>query len=189
MGHELFELVKKDPNTWSVPNLLSLLRLIFLPVICYAISMQTHTGNVIAIVFLFLSGSTDFWDGYLARKLNQCSHLGRILDPVLDKITVAVIILYLAAYRQLPYWFVVLVIGRDLLILLAAARLINRFKTVVESNFLGKCTMVSFLLVIVLYTIHWRPFNVIALWVAALLIPATLISYLTRSKDMLKADH
>ncbi len=189
MSSEFFKLIKNDPHTWSVPNLISISRLLFLPVICYAIALQSRTGNIIAVLFLGISGSTDFFDGYLARKLNQCSHLGRMLDPVLDKITVGIVIIFLAAYRQLPYWYVVLVIGRDLLILIAALTLISRIKIVAESNFLGKWTLGSFLFVILFYTLNWHPFNVIALWISALLVPTTLISYLRRSQKMMRSDH
>jgi CDP-diacylglycerol--glycerol-3-phosphate 3-phosphatidyltransferase len=189
MESELIELIKKDPHTLSVPNLLSLSRLVFLPVVCYAITLQTHMGNAVALFFIVLSGFTDFLDGYLARRLDQRSYLGRILDPLLDKITVGVIVLYLAAYRQLPYWYVMLVIGRDLAILIAAFRLVNRSNIIVESNYLGKCTLVSFLVVITLYIINWSPWNVIALWVSTLLIPATLMSYLLRSRHLIGTDN
>jgi CDP-diacylglycerol--glycerol-3-phosphate 3-phosphatidyltransferase len=189
MESELIELIRKDPNTWSVPNFISLSRLVFLPVICYAITLQTWMGNAVALLFIMLSGFTDFLDGYLARRLDQRSHLGRILDPLLDKITVGVIILYLAAFRQLPYWYVMLVIGRDLAILVAAIKLVNRIHLIAESNYLGKCTLVSFLIVIVLYIINWSPLNVIALWISTLMIPATLISYLLRSRNLIKTDN
>jgi len=185
---ELYHLLKKDLHTMTVPNLLSISRLIFLPLVCYAITLQTRVGNAAALFFMVLSGITDFLDGYLARRLNQRSHLGRILDPLLDKISVGVVMLYLAAYRQLPYWYVALVIGRDLLILSVAISLVNRTKMIMESNFLGKCTLVSFLVVIMFFLINWSPFKWIALWISTLLVPATLISYLLRSRQMMQTD-
>ncbi len=181
---ELLELVKKDPHTMSIPNLLSLSRLLLLPFICYAITLNSSAGNITALILMILSGLTDFFDGYLARHLDQRSHLGRILDPLLDKISVAVLMLFLAAYRPLPYWYAGLVIGRDLLILVAAVSLVNRVKIVVESNFLGKCTLVSFLVVIVLYILNWHPMNLVSLWISTLLVPLTLISYFKRFRNM-----
>lgn len=181
---EILELVKKDPHTMSIPNILSLSRLLLLPFICYAITRASQAGNIAALILISLSGLTDFLDGYLARQLDQRSHLGRILDPLLDKISVAVLMLFLAAYRSLPYWYVGLVIGRDLLILFAAISLVNRIKIVVESNFLGKCTLVSFLLVIVLYILNWYPLTLISLWSSTILIPLTLLSYFKRFQRM-----
>lgn len=189
MRSEIFHLIKKDPHTWSLANLLSLSRLLFLPLICWAITLQTRMGNVLALVFLALSGATDFFDGYLARKLDQRSFLGRILDPLLDKITVGVTLLFLAAYRQLPYWYVFLVIARDVLILTAAASLVKHIKAVAESNYLGKWTLGSFLIVIMTYTINWSPYQRIALWISSLLVPATLFSYLKKFWELLRTDH
>ncbi|NLP12474.1 CDP-alcohol phosphatidyltransferase family protein [bacterium] len=188
MHSEIFQLIKKDPHTWSLANLLSLSRLLFLPLICWAITLQTHSGNVLALLFLALSGATDFLDGYLARRLDQRSFLGRILDPLLDKITVGVTLLFLAAYRQLPYWYVFLVIARDVLILTAAASLVKHIKAVAESNYLGKWTLGSFLIVIMTYILNWSPYQLIALWVSSLLVPATLFSYLKKFWQLLQTD-
>jgi CDP-diacylglycerol--glycerol-3-phosphate 3-phosphatidyltransferase len=188
MKTEVIELIKKDPHTMSLPNLLSISRLLFLPLICYAIRLQTPKGNILALAFLAMSGATDFFDGYLARRLDQRSQLGRILDPLLDKITIAVIMLYLAAFRDLPYWYVSVVIGRDLLILIAAFLVVNRTSKIAESNSLGKWTLGSFLFVIVTYIIHWRPLSLVALWISILLVPATLISYLFQSRTLISTD-
>ena len=189
MKSGIYELLKNDPHTMSVPNLLSVSRLLFLPLICHFITLQTKTGSILALLFLALSGATDFLDGYLARKLDQRSDLGRILDPLLDKFTVGIIMLYLAAYRHLPYWYVMLVIGRDLLILIFAVRLVHRTKTMAESNHLGKWTLGSFLFVITTYIINWNPLKSFALWVSLVLIPATLISYLISSRKLIRIDH
>jgi cardiolipin synthase (CMP-forming) len=181
---QILDLVKKDPHTMSIPNILSLSRLLLLPFICYAITVQSTAGNIAALILICISGLTDFLDGYLARQLDQRSHLGRILDPLLDKISIAVLVLFLAAYRQLPYWYVGLVIGRDLLILLAAISLVNRIKIVVESNWLGKCTLVSFLVVVVFYLFNWYPLTIVSMWVSTILIPLTLVSYFKRFQRM-----
>jgi CDP-diacylglycerol--glycerol-3-phosphate 3-phosphatidyltransferase len=181
---EILELVKKDPHTMSIPNIISLSRLLLLPFICYAISLQSTAGTITALILLCISGMSDFFDGYLARQLDQRSHLGRILDPLLDKISVGVLVLFLAAYRSLPYWYAFLVIGRDVLILIAAVSMVNRIKIVVESNWLGKWTLGSFLMVIVVYTLNWYPMTVVSMWISTILIPLTLISYFKRFKRM-----
>ena len=69
---------------WTIPNLLSLLRIIVIPFFAYFFIK----GNALwAIIVLFLSGVSDFLDGKIARKFNQVSDLGKVLDPVADKLT------------------------------------------------------------------------------------------------------
>ena len=69
---------------WTIPNLLSFLRIVIVPVFAYFF-MQGQYG--LAVLMLVLSGLSDFFDGKIARKFNQISALGKILDPVADKLT------------------------------------------------------------------------------------------------------
>ncbi|MBQ8029068.1 MAG: CDP-alcohol phosphatidyltransferase family protein [Clostridia bacterium] len=68
----------------TIPNLLSVIRIILIPVFAY---MFLEGNQVVALVILFVSGLTDLFDGKIARKFNQVSELGKILDPVADKLT------------------------------------------------------------------------------------------------------
>lgn len=81
MKEYLKELTK---GCWTVPNLLSVLRIIMIPFFAYYF-MQKEL--LIAVIILVLSGLTDFFDGKIARKFNQISTLGKILDPLADKLT------------------------------------------------------------------------------------------------------
>jgi len=173
----IVELIKKDQNLFGLPNLLSLTRLLFLPFIGYAITLQSMRGNILAFVIYAISAWTDFFDGYVARRRNQFSELGRILDPVIDKIYVAVLMLYLAAYRGLPYWYLAIVIGRDLLILVGSLLVISRKHTVYESNFIGKVTLVLYLFVILTFLLYLSPFNQIFMWASVALIPVSFYKY------------
>ena len=69
---------------WTIPNLLSFLRIVIVPVFAYFF-MQGQYGW--AVFMLVLSGLSDFFDGKIARRFNQISALGKILDPVADKLT------------------------------------------------------------------------------------------------------
>ena len=103
--------------------------------------------------------------------------LGKILDPIVDKINVAVIMLFLAAYKQLPYWYVFFVIGRDVLIMLASIRILSKKQIISTSNIFGKITLTSYLLVILCELLQIKPANKIILWVSAVLIPVSLFKY------------
>lgn len=98
----------------TVPNLLSLLRLIALPVFAYLLLGPHADGWALAI--LMLSGFTDWADGKLARLLNQMSRLGSLLDPLVDRLYVVTTLLTFAVRGIIPWWVTAVLIGRDLVL-------------------------------------------------------------------------
>ncbi len=99
---------------WNPPNLLSLLRLLLTPVVVWLM----HQGRYPAAFGVFwVAGWTDALDGYLARRFNWGTKLGTYLDPVADKVLLAVVFVALGSVGALPDFLVALVIGRDVLIL------------------------------------------------------------------------
>jgi len=101
-----------------LPNLLTLARLLLTPFIAMAILRRQYAG---ALVVLFVAGLTDWIDGYLARRLGAISRFGAYLDPIADKVLLSTIYLCLGLSGGLPWWLVILVFGRDVLILVLAA--------------------------------------------------------------------
>jgi len=176
----ILHLIKNDRNNIGLPNLLTASRLLFLPFIVHFLSWGTAKGDGLAVLFMFFSGLTDFLDGYVARHMNMRSHLGRMLDPLVDKISVGVAMLAIAAYKGLPYWYVLIVICRDIIILSSSVYAISKKQVIFESNTLGKWTVTSFLAVIVFYTLNLFPFNRIVMFISLVLIPFSLVKYLSR---------
>lgn len=97
--------------TW--PNLLSALRLLMVPVFLWLILIDE---NLIAFAVLAFSSFTDWLDGYLARKLNQMSRLGQLLDPAADRLFILASLLGLAITDKVPWWLVLVVVGRDVVL-------------------------------------------------------------------------
>lgn len=105
-------------NCWTIPNLLSVIRIILVPFFAY-FYMNGKIG--ISIVILVLSGLSDFFDGKIARKFNQISELGKLLDPVADKITqiTLALLLYLSFARAADEslkafsWVFLIFIGKE----------------------------------------------------------------------------
>ncbi|WP_235833275.1 CDP-alcohol phosphatidyltransferase family protein [Glaciibacter flavus] len=94
----------------TVPNILSFFRLALVPVfLVLLISAQ----DVAALVVLAVASATDFLDGYLARRLNQISRLGQLLDPAADRLYLFAALLGLAARELIPWWLVAVIVGRD----------------------------------------------------------------------------
>lgn len=121
-----------------VPNLLSLSRLVLVVPIGYLIRLNTSAGDTIMLLLIFVAGITDILDGYLSRRLNQRTELGRVLDPLCDKIAMAVVLVLLAVYRGFPVSLVALLIYRDVIILALGLIVTKRTGKVVAANLLGK---------------------------------------------------
>lgn len=105
-----------DTNrVFTVPNVLSFLRLAAIPVFVWF----ALTGNpTVAVVILMVSGVTDWFDGYLARALNQRTKLGSQLDPITDRLYIIATVITLLWQSLLPLWFVIILLSRDLMLLL-----------------------------------------------------------------------
>ena len=103
-------------SLWTRPNRLSIIRILFIPVIVYFISTQ-EDGLLLASCLLFIiAGITDGLDGYLARKMSLTSRLGLYLDPIADKLLVTSVLITLTYYHQVPLWVTLILVGREFLI-------------------------------------------------------------------------
>jgi cardiolipin synthase len=102
----------------TVPNQLTFLRLAFLPFFILSIHYERYG---LGLAILLLAGLTDALDGFLARGLNQKTPLGAYLDPIADKLLMSSSYVVLALHQKIKWWLVILVLGRDVLLLVAAA--------------------------------------------------------------------
>lgn len=106
---------------------------------------------------MLFSWSTDALDGHLARRLNQVSNTGRVLDHLVDKIWVALVLLTLVFISDLPLYIVGAVVLRDILILAGSAFLLKVRGALVSSDVVGKLTGCAFALLILFYTLTLDP--------------------------------
>jgi phosphatidylglycerophosphate synthase len=100
-----------------VSNLLSLSRILLIPPIWLCIQLQTRTGDLALLGLIGLAIVTDVLDGYLARRLDQQTELGRVLDPLTDKIALIVLLAAGVIFRGFPKMLVLLLFYRDIVIL------------------------------------------------------------------------
>ena len=171
----------------KIPNLLSLSRLIFAPLVFYFFSLPGWTGKILTLSFLILLFVTDFFDGYLARKLNQQSDLGRILDPLADKLLILLLIIALIVYRELPLYVLFIVLIRDLLILIGGLYLTFTENIVLESNIWGKSSTACIMIAVLIYVLDiWWYISLASLILGLILM---LISFITYVLTFLKTLH
>ncbi len=136
----------------TVPNILSSLRLILAFVIGYLLFANQKFPAIILIIVAWI---TDLLDGYLARKLNAISELGKILDPLADKLLVLLIVLSLLLNKTIATSTGIFVILRDVIILSAGLVVARRYKFVIPSNIVGKIS--AFLIGLCLFVILLLP--------------------------------
>jgi cardiolipin synthase len=130
-------------SNWTIPNALSALRLLGVPVFFWLIVGPKNDGLALAI--LIFSSFTDWLDGYLARRLNQFSRLGELLDPLADRLYVVAALAALYIRDLLPIWVVVLLILRDVLMSMLLLYL-KRFGIAgVPVHFVGKAATMNLL--------------------------------------------
>ena len=96
---------------WTVPNLLSALRLAGVPLFLYWVLVTEQDGR--AILLLMAAGASDYFDGKIARKYGQFSRLGQLLDPAADRLYILATLLALVVRDGLPLWWALVLIGRD----------------------------------------------------------------------------
>lgn len=103
--------LKKEITT--LPNLITISRLVLLPLILYCLHLGTVKGHYFSAFFFLLAGVSDGLDGYLARKLGVITLLGKFLDPLADKLTTLSVMVYLAVMSFVPPWLLILMLSRE----------------------------------------------------------------------------
>ena len=127
----------------TIPNLLSFARLLGVPVFLWLILVPHADGW--ALVLLLVSGLTDYLDGKIARATGQISRLGTLLDPLADRLYIAATLVGLAIREIVPWWLVVLLLSRDLVLAVVLALLKRRGITGLPVHFLGKAATFNLL--------------------------------------------
>ncbi|MBN2226531.1 MAG: CDP-alcohol phosphatidyltransferase family protein [candidate division Zixibacteria bacterium] len=159
------------------PNILSLVRIALTPAVGYFLWRGDQSGTVICFVLLVVAGLTDLFDGMLARKLNQVTPLGKILDPIADKIFTIVLIIELVFFRDFPVWMASAIIGRDLLILALGGSLLRGKKVDVQSNLTGKYYFCAVVTLLAVYLIRFPFGQMYMLYVTSALLVLSTINY------------
>jgi cardiolipin synthase (CMP-forming) len=127
----------------TVPNVLSILRLCLLPVFLWLVLGPEADG--IAVAVLMFMGISDFFDGYVARRWNQTSRLGAVLDPVADRLYILAVVIGLVLRDIIPLWLAVVLPARDLFLWFLVPFLRTRGYSALPVHFLGKAATAALL--------------------------------------------
>jgi cardiolipin synthase len=148
----------------TVPNLLSAIRILLIPVFVLLILNDGTEGA--GVVLLAAVVATDWIDGYIARHTGQVSNLGKVLDPVADRMAIAAGLIALMARDAFPVWAGLLVLVRDGLVILAGAVVLLRYKVRLDVRWIGKAA--TFALMVAIPLVAWGRFG---LWLHGLTLP------------------
>ncbi len=145
----------KKNEIYTVSNLLSFFRLLMAIPFWILIGNINEPGirNVIAALTV-IGALTDWLDGYVARKRNEVTELGKIIDPLADKIAIGAIIIRLYMVGEIPEYYFFLIIGRDVLIFIGGVIVSKMIGKILPSNVLGKITVSMIGMVILLIVLE-----------------------------------
>jgi cardiolipin synthase len=162
---------------FTIPNLLSAARIVAVPFIGWLLLIDSVPARLAAGALLIFAILTDYLDGWFARILDQASDLGRLIDPLADKLFIILLAIVLIFTRDFPLWLVLVIVGKDLLIVIASVLVVGRKRVVMESNIIGKYAFGFQAGLVVCYFLDF-PFGELFFIAGSLiLIAATLVSY------------
>lgn len=141
----------------NVPNSLSLLRIAMIPVLFLLILNFTPEIYSLLIFVYFFTLLLDFMDGFIARRFHQETELGKILDPLADKLLIFFLVIAFMITARFPVWLAVIIIIRDFCILLASLIVYRKSHSVNSSIIIGKVTFGGLSILILFYVIDLNP--------------------------------
>ena len=156
----------------NLPNALSLVRIFLVPVLVVFLIVVPRPYNLWAAAVFLAAVLTDWLDGRIARSMRQVTTLGKLLDPVADKLLIAASLISLVQVDRVPAWMVVLIVCRDLAITglrgIAASQ-----NVIIQASDFGKATMIAEVIAVALLIVNW-PAASIALGQAILMVAILL---------------
>jgi len=127
----------------NLPNAITVLRILLVPVFLFVFWYSEANNLLWGMIIFAAAGLTDLIDGYLARKLNLTTPLGKILDPLADKLMVVSVMLSLFLVGKFPVWLVVLIVFKELVLVLGSFFLVVEKKVEISANNFGKAATIT----------------------------------------------
>lgn len=155
----------------NLPNLLTVLRIMLVPVLVVALLGNTPAGDVLAAVVFALASLTDFVDGYLARARDSVTTFGKLMDPLADKLLVVGALLCLVSLQRLEGWVAMVIIARELAVTVLRINA-GQSGVVISASMFGKvktCMQIAAILAVI--AVHGSP-----LWVSLLVYVTVAIT-------------
>lgn len=159
-----------------IPNYLSIFRILLIPLFVYLFLFSGSKGKIWGGGVFILAGLTDVIDGFLARKFRWITDIGKLLDPLADKLMqiAAIICLYIEGFIQI--WLILTIIIKELLMIFGAAFILKRGKIYVHSNWYGKLGTTVFYAAVVIIILTDNKYPKISDLLSILLVVFTIFT-------------
>lgn len=169
--------------TMNVPNALTILRLILIPIFVLVFFSRGDNSLVYAICIFLAAGFTDILDGYIARKFNLITKIGTVLDPLADKLMLLTVLTCLLLGGYIPYWILTIVLFKEVFMIASGIILFNK-DYIEPSNLYGKASTFLFYIAIFLIVINPHIGN----YFLYLAVGSALIALLSYIKSYIKHE-
>ena len=182
---------KQKENIWNVPNLLTMLRMVLIPVY-WVLFMRDR--RIAALIVFVIASITDFLDGRIARKYNLITNFGKLFDPLADKLMVLSVMLGFVIKGVIPWPIMAIVLAKEGTMLLGGTLMLKR-GFVVYAEMIGKVAQVAMLTGLILcffeekFTALGVPVHLIVLWLAVALTLAALVFYVRRALQWVREEN
>ena len=183
-------LKKLGENLWTLPNVLTMLRMAMIPV--FAV-LYTSGHPYQALCVFILASLTDLLDGYLARKNNQVTAFGKLMDPLADKLMTCTVLVCLVVRKVFPLPALIIIAVKEMLMIIGGI-LVFRRGMVVYSKLIGKAATVLFVAAIILAFFHdqfvaWNfPLDRIFLWTAVATSVTAFVFYVVDTLKQMREN-
>jgi len=176
--------IRKE-KVFNIPNLLTVVRMCLLPAVVWRFRRGDSFG---ALAFYVIAMLTDAVDGFIARRFNQITSLGKMLDPIADKLSLIVLLWLFVADGQIPAWVLGVMLGKEIALIIGGAVALRR-GVVSYALPIGKVTTVSFILSMVARFLSWRRAADALLFVSLALSMVALLWYAVVMHRKLSCRH
>lgn len=169
---------KKD--LWTIPNILCYIRFLLIPAFVILYIKATTPGEYLrAAIIVFISGMTDFLDGFIARKYHMITDLGKLIDPIADKLTQASLIFVLIVKIKWMYLLLIMFLVLQLFLVIAGLIMLNKGTKLNGSKWFGKISTTVFyavmLILVAMPTLKYQTTNALMLVCGAFLFLSLLL--------------
>ena len=159
----------------NVPNVLTVVRILLVPVLVVALLEKTGGGDLLAAVVFAIASLTDAIDGYLARARNSITTFGKLMDPIADKLLIIAALVVLVSLARLEAWVAMVIIAREFAVTVLRVAVGTQQGVVISASSFGKLkTAIQVTMVICLIAVHGHP-----LWLELLIYATVVVTVLS----------
>ncbi len=159
----------------NVPNVLTMVRILLVPVLVVALLAKTSDGDLLAAIVFAVASLTDAIDGYLARSRNWVTTFGKLMDPIADKLLIVAALIALVSLSRLPAWVAMVIIAREFAVTVLRVAVGTQQGVVISASVWGKLkTVFQVAMVICVIAVHGSP-----TWLNVLIYVTVVITVLS----------